>query len=170
MRLHHTLVQRWRSDDDNHDVTIAILISSTRRSGSSCSDYSKEGDTTKKAKIGITIKVMMRIMRIMMTVMRIIVIYLKNVTSLKSAKFRGTQTDENKMRRRDLWATIDYCLFQKSPNSDRTFESRLLDSEFEDQTPTPIIKNKMLDLKVTFCNYLSWKNKKLVFYYVLCRI
>merc|ERR1719239_258435 len=62
-----------------------------KRSGSSCSDYSKEGDTTKKAKIGITIK--------------------------------------------------------KSPNSDRTFESRLLDSEFEDQTPTPIIKNKMLDLK-----------------------
>jgi len=64
-----------------------------KRSGSSCSDYSKEGDTTKKAKIGITIK--------------------------------------------------------KSPNSDRTFESRLLDSEFDDQTPTtPIIKNKMLDLKV----------------------
>merc|ERR1719239_861737 len=62
-----------------------------KRSGSSCSDYSKEGDTTKKAKIGITIK--------------------------------------------------------KSPNSDRTFESRLLDSEFEDQTPTPIIKNKVLDLK-----------------------
>ena len=37
--------------------------------------------------------------------------------------------------------------FQKSPNSDRTFESRLLDSEFDDQTP-PTIKNKMLDLKV----------------------
>jgi len=62
-----------------------------KRSGSSCSDYSKEGDTTKKAKIGITIK--------------------------------------------------------KSPNSDRTFESRLLDSEFEDQQSTPVIKNKMLDLK-----------------------
>jgi len=60
-----------------------------KRSGSSCSDYSKDGDGTKKAKIGITIK--------------------------------------------------------KSPNSDRTFESRLLDSELED-TPTPL-KNKILDLK-----------------------
>jgi hypothetical protein len=61
-----------------------------KRSGSSCSDYSKDGDGMKKAKIGITIK--------------------------------------------------------KSPNSDRTFESRLLDSEFEDAPPPAPLKNKMLDL------------------------
>ena len=41
-----------------------------RRSGSSCSDYSKEGDTTKKAKIGITIKVVMMIMMEMMMMSR----------------------------------------------------------------------------------------------------
>ena len=44
----------------------------TRRSGSSCSDYSKEGDTTKKAKIGITIKVV--IMMVMTMVMIIVII------------------------------------------------------------------------------------------------
>ena len=41
----------------------------SRRSGSSCSDYSKEGDTTKKAKIGITIKVVMIIRMEMMIMM-----------------------------------------------------------------------------------------------------
>ena len=56
--------------------------------------------------------------------------------------------------------------FQKSPNSDRTFESRLLDSEFEDQQSTPVIKNKMLDLKVNTNNksqmkYKSQKDQKM---------
>ena len=49
--------------------------------------------------------------------------------------------------------------FQKSPNSDRTFESRLLDSEFEDQQSTPVIKNKMLDLKVNTNNKSQMKYK-----------
>ena len=62
-----------------------------KRSGSSCSDYSRDGDATKKAKIGITIK--------------------------------------------------------KSPNSDRTFESRLLDSELEDPPAPTVRNNKILDLK-----------------------
>lgn len=61
-----------------------------KRSGSSCSDYSREGDGTKKAKIGITIK--------------------------------------------------------KSPNSDRTFESRLLDNDELEDVPPLNIKNKLLDL------------------------
>ena len=104
----------------------------SRRSGSSCSDYSKEGDTTKKAKIGITIKVVMIIRMEMMMMMSRRVAKRQRLSS-------PSRFDDNKR--------LLSPPFQKSPNSDRTFESRLLDSEFDDQTP-PTIKNKMLDLKV----------------------
>ena len=116
MRLHHPLRLRWGSDDDNHDVMIAILILSNRRSGSSCSDYSKEGDTTKKAKIGITIKVMMRIMRIMMTVMRIMMQISKKCHISEVSKVqRDTKRKQQKSKETTFEQQLIIASFRNRP-------------------------------------------------------
>ena len=59
-------VSVWQS---RSNFRLIFHLFSARRSGSSCSDYSKEGDTTKKAKIGITIKVVIMMVMTMVMIM-----------------------------------------------------------------------------------------------------